>query len=107
MYTAIDVYHAPQTKNWRNIIVDSLVRITASGRDREFLRQPDDDVRSCGEHDVRILGLRRDTRAGDAAHHAADDRALLIAADHASQHRTGNRAGADLRGVARRDAPTL
>src|SRR6266513_1075002 len=35
MYTAIVVYHAPQMKNWRNIIVDSLVRITASScRDR-------------------------------------------------------------------------
>src|SRR6267154_3630039 len=28
MYTPTVVYHAPQMKNWRNIIVDSLVRIT-------------------------------------------------------------------------------
>jgi hypothetical protein len=26
MYTAIVVYQAPQMKNWRNIIVDSLAR---------------------------------------------------------------------------------
>src|SRR5947207_4688706 len=86
----IVVYHAPQMKNWRNIIVDSLVRITASRcRDREFLRQFQDNVGSSRQHDVRILRLRGDTRAGDAADHAADDRALLVAAEHPAQHGAG------------------
>src|SRR5438105_15556410 len=105
MYTAMDVYHAPQMKNWRNIIVDSLVRITASRcRDREFLRQFQDNVGSCWQHDVRILRLRCDTRAGDAADHAADDRALLVAAEHPAQYGAGNGARAHLRCVARGDA---
>src|SRR5919201_3308421 len=100
MYTAMEVYQAPQMKNWRNIIVDSLVRITASRcRYREFLRQPDDDVRARGQHDVGILCLRSDAGAGNAADHAADDRAFLVAADHAAEHRARNCAGADLRRI--------
>src|SRR5438445_799180 len=56
MYTAMDVYHAPQMKNWRNIIVDSFVRITASRcRYREFLREPDDAMGPRWQGDVRIL----------------------------------------------------
>jgi hypothetical protein len=31
MYTAIDVYHAPQTKNWRNIMtLRRILALTAS-----------------------------------------------------------------------------
>src|SRR5919109_2378386 len=105
MYTAIDVYHAPQMKNWRNIIVDSLVRITASRcRYSELLRQLHDDVAPRRQHDIGVLGLRRDTRAGDAADHAADDRALLVAAEHTPEHCARDRAGSDLGGVTRRDA---
>src|SRR6266571_5412306 len=91
------VYHAPQMKNWRNIIVDSFVRITASGcRHREFLRQPDDDMRPRWQDDVRILGLRRDAGARSRAHHTADDRALLVAAEHSAQHRARDRSRAHL-----------
>src|SRR5437660_8923923 len=97
----MDVYQAPQMKNWRNIMVDSLVRITASRcRYREFLRQLDDDMCPRWQDDVRVLGLRRDTRAGDAADHAADDRALLVAAEHPAQHGARDGARADLGCVA-------
>src|SRR2546425_8209236 len=108
MYTAMDVYHAPQMKNWRNIIVDSLVRITASRcRYREFLRQPDDDVRPRWQDDVRVLRLRRDAGTGDATHHAADDRALLVAAEHSTQHRAGDCAGSHLGRITRGNAASL
>src|SRR6266542_3011783 len=104
----IVVYQAPQMKNWRNIIVDSLVRITASGcRDREFLRQPDDDMRPRWQDDVRILGLIRHSRARSAAHDTADDRALFVAAEHPTQHRACDRSRAHLGGVARCDAASL
>src|SRR3989442_6561577 len=108
MYTAIVVYHAPQMKNWRNIIVDSLVRITASRcRYREFLRQPDDDVRPRWQDDVRVLRLRRDAGTGDATHHAADDRALLVAPEHSTQHRAGDRSRAHRGCITGRDAAAL
>src|SRR5467141_1729987 len=108
MNTAMDVYHAPQMKNWRNIIVDSLVRITASGcRDREFLRQPDDDMRPRWQDDVRVLGLRRHPRTREAAHDAADDRALLVAAEHASQQRPRGRPRSHLGGVTSGDSASL
>src|SRR5260370_6937233 len=108
MYTAMDVYHAPQMKNWRNIIVDSLVRITQSGcRAREFLRQPDDDMRPRWQDDVRVLGLMRDSGARGTAHDAADDRALLVAAEHAPEDRAGGGACSHLRGVTRSDAPAF
>src|SRR5947207_11261435 len=108
MYTAIDVYHAPQMKNWRNIIVESLVRITASGcRDREFLRQPDDDMRPRWQDDVRILALMRRSGTRSTAHDAADDRPLLVAAEHASQHRARDRSRSHLGGVTRRDSASL
>src|SRR5712664_1122318 len=97
IYTAMDVYQAPQMKNWRNIIVDSLVRITASRcRYRELLRQPHDDMRPRWQDDVRILGLMRHSGARSTAHHAADDRALLVTAEHAAQHRAGDGAGSYL-----------
>src|SRR5258705_5850604 len=108
MYTAIVVYHAPQMKNWRNIIVDSLVRITASGcRDREFLRQPDDDMRPRWQDDVRILGPIRHGRARSAAHDAADDGALLIPTQDATQYRARDRARSHLGGITRGDSATL
>src|SRR6266566_6770801 len=108
MYTAIVVYHAPQMKNWRNIIVDSLVRITASGcRDREFLRQPDDDMRPRWQDDVRILGPIRHSRARSAAHDAADDRALLIPTQDATQYRAGDRPRSHLGRITRRHAAAL
>src|SRR5436189_825865 len=89
----IVVYQAPQMKNWRNIIVESLVRITASGcRDREFLRQPNDDMRPRRQDDVRVLGLVCHTGTGGCTHHAADDRALLVAAQDASENRARSRA---------------
>src|SRR5206468_12363808 len=108
MYTAIDVYHAPQMKNWRNIIVESLVRITASGcRDREFLRQPNDDMRPRRQDDVRVLGLVCHTGTGGCTHHAADDRALLVAAQDASENRARSRARSDLGRVTRGDPSAL
>src|SRR6267143_2696287 len=108
MYTAMDVYQAPQMKNWRNIIVDSLVRITASScRYREFLRQPHDDMRPRWQDDVRILGLMRHSGARSTAHDAADDRTLLVAAEHAAQHRAGDGAGSYLCRITRRDAASL
>src|SRR5882672_4135641 len=108
MYTAMDVYQAPQMKNWRNIIVDSLVRITASGcRDREVLRQPDDDMRPRWQDDVRVLGLRRHPRTREAAHDAADDRALLVAAEHTPEDRAGGSSRSHLRRVPRRNAAAL
>src|SRR5438094_1134665 len=108
MYTAIDVYHAPQMKNWRNIIVESLVRITASGcRDREFLRQPNDDMRPRWQDDVRVLGLVCHTGTGGCTHHAADDRALLVAAQDASENRARSRARSDLGRVTRGDPSAL
>src|ERR1043166_3340275 len=106
MNTAIVVYHAPQMKNWRNIITDSLVRITALlCRYCELLREPDDDVRARRENDIGVLGRVRHTRARDAARDAADDGALLVAAQHATQHCTGDRAGSYFGGVTRRDTP--
>src|SRR6266545_6902840 len=88
MYTAIVVYHAPQMKNWRNIITDSLVRITASRcRYREFLRQSDNDVRPRRQNDVRVLRRVRGGGARGTAHDAADDRALAVTAEHPAQHR--------------------
>src|SRR2546429_4704914 len=108
MYTAMDVYHAPQMKNWRNIIVDSFVRITASRcRYREFLRQPDDDMRPRRQDDVRILGLMRHRGARSTAHDAADDRALLVAAEHASEHRARDSPRSDLGCIPRGDAASL
>src|SRR5206468_9561194 len=105
MYTAIVVYHAPQMKNWRNIITDSLVRITASGcRYGELLREPDDNVRPLGQHDIRILGLRRDARARGSTDHAADDRALAVAAEHAAEDRAGRGTRTNLRRVTARHA---
>src|SRR5688572_536733 len=104
MYTAIVVYHAPQMKNWRNIITDSLVRITALAcRYREILRQTNDDMRPRWQDDVRVLGGRCDAGARDAADHAADDRPLPVAADHPAEYRAGDCAGTDLGRVARRD----
>src|ERR1051325_134454 len=92
MNTAIVVYHAPQMKNWRNIITDSLVRITALlCRYSELLREPDDDVRARRENDIGVLGRVRHTSARDAARDAADDGALLVAAQHATQHCAGAR----------------
>src|SRR6267143_568807 len=88
--------------------VYSLVRITASGcRDREFLRQPDDDMRPRWQDDVRVLGLRRHPRTRKAAHDAADDRALLVAAEHASQHRPRGRPRSHLGGVTSGDSASL
>src|SRR2546422_2417146 len=108
MYTAMDVYHAPQMKNWRNIIVDSLVRITASGcRDREFLRQPDDDMRPRWQDDVRILRRVCHGGARSTPHDAADDRTLLVPAQHATEDRARGRAGSHLRGVTRRHSSAL
>src|SRR2546427_506158 len=108
MYTAMDVYQAPQMKNWRNIIVDSLVRITASRcRYREFLRQSHDDMRPRRQDDVRILGLRCDARADEAARQAADDRALLVAAEHSPQHGAGDGTRPYLGGVTSRNAAAL
>src|SRR2546425_2945535 len=108
MYTAMDVYQAPQMKNWRNIIVDSLVRITASRcRHREFLRQSHDDMRPRRQDDVRILGLRRDAGARRSADHAADDRALLVAAEHPPQHGAGDGTRAYLGSVTSRNAAAL
>src|ERR1044071_890325 len=108
MYTAMDVYHAPQMKNWRNIIVDSFVRITASrSRYREFLRQPNDDMRPRWQHDVRVLGLVRHTGASRCTHHAADDRALLVAAQDASKNRARSRARSYLGRITRCHAPAL
>src|SRR5436309_3990366 len=108
MNTAMDVYQAPQMKNWRNIIADSLVRITASGcRDREFLRQPDDDMRPRWQNDVRVLRLVCHGGACSTPHDAADDRALLVSAQHATQHCTGDCSGSHLRGVTRRDPSSL
>src|SRR4029077_4410821 len=108
MYTAMDVYHAPQMKNWRNIIVASLVRITASrSPNREFFRQMDDDVRPRWQDDVRILGLVRDSGAGCTAHDAADDRALLVAAEDTPEDRAGDSSRSDLRRVPRRNAAAL
>src|SRR5437667_9036256 len=95
-------------KNWRNIIVDSLVRITASGcRDREFLRQPDDDMRPRWQDDVRILGPIRHSRARGTAHDAADDRALLIATQDATQDRARDRPRSHLGRVTRGDSASL
>src|ERR1043165_2786656 len=106
MNTAIVVYHAPQMKNWRNIITDSLVRITALlCRYSELLREPDDDVRARRENDIGVLGRVRHTSARDAARDAADDGALLVAAQHATQHCAGDRAGSYFGGVTRRDPP--
>src|SRR5260370_41493716 len=100
----MDVYHAPQMKNWRNIIVDSLVRITASGcRDREFLRQPDDDMRPRWQDDVRILGPIRHNRARGTAYDAADDRALLVAAEYTPEDRASDSSRSHLRRVPRGD----
>src|SRR6267378_2918486 len=108
MYTAMDVYQAPQMKNWRNIIVDSLKRITASGcRDREFLRQPDDDVRPRWQDDVRILGPMRHSGARRTTHDAADDCALLVAAEHTPEDRAGGSSRSHLRRVPRRNAAAL
>src|SRR3989442_3318001 len=108
MYTAMDVYQAPQMKNWRNIIVDSLVRITASRcRYREFLRQSHDDMRPRRQDDVRILGLRCDASARRSADHAADDRALLVAAEHAPQHGAGDGTRPYLGSVTSRNAAAL
>src|SRR5216683_1141121 len=108
MYTAMDVYQAPQMKNWRNIIVDSLVRITASGcRHREFLRQPDDDMRPRWQDDVRVLGLMGHSGAGGAADDAADDRALLVAAEDATEDRAGGSARSHLRDVTGGGAATF
>src|SRR5258705_10564266 len=105
MYTAIVVYHAPQMKNWRNIITDSLVRITASRCGYcELLREPDDDVRTLGQHDIRVLGLRRDARARGAPDDAADDRPVAVAADHATEDRTCRRPGTDLCRITTGDA---
>src|SRR5260370_5621302 len=105
MYTSMEVFHVYQIKNWRNIIVDSLVRITASRcRYREFLRQPHDDMRPRWQDDVRILRLRRDASAGDAAHHAADDRALLVAPEHPAQHGARDGTRPYLGGVTSRNA---
>src|SRR5437879_1823754 len=88
MYTAIDVYHAPQMKNWRNIITDSLVRITASGcRYGELLGEPDDNVVPRGQHDIGILRLRRDARARGGTDDAADDSALAVPTEHAAEYR--------------------
>src|ERR1043166_8407270 len=106
MNTAIVVYHAPQMKNWRNIITDSLVRITALlCRYSELLREPDDDVRARRENDIGVLGRVRHTSARDAARDAADDGALLVAAPHATQHCAGDRAGSSFGGGTPRDAP--
>src|SRR5206468_8961313 len=108
MYTAMDVYHAPQMKNWRNIIVDSLVRITASGcGHREFLRQPNDDMRPRWQDDVRILGLACHGGASSTAHDAADDRAFLVAAEHATEDRARSRARSDLARATEGDAPAM
>src|SRR3989442_230802 len=108
MYTAMDVYHAPQMKNWRNIIVDSFVRITASRcRYREFLRQPDDDMRPRWQDDIGVLGLMRHRGARSTAHDAADDRALLVAAEHSAQHRAGDGSGSYLGRIPRGDAASL
>src|SRR6266850_1708939 len=90
------------------VSVASLVRITASGcRDREFLRQPDDDMRPCWQDDVRVLGLRRHPRTREAAHDAADDRALLVAAEHTPEDRAGGSSRSHLRRVPRRNAAAL
>src|SRR5438477_1426389 len=102
MYTAMDVYQAPQMKNWRNIIVDSFVRITASrSPDREFFRQMDDDVRPRWQDDVRVLGLMGHRGAGGAADDATDDRALLVAAEDATEDRAGGSARSHLGDVTR------
>src|SRR6266446_633897 len=108
MYTAMEVYQAPQMKNWRNIIVDSLVRITASGcRDREFLRQPDDDMRPRWQNDVRVLRRVCHGGACRTPHDAADDRTLLVPAQHATEDRARGRARSHLRGVTRRHSSAL
>src|SRR6266571_7379443 len=108
MYTAIVVYHAPQMKNWRNIIVDSLVRITASGcRDREFLRQPNDDMGPRWQDDVRVLRLVCHGGARSTAHDAADDRALLVTAQHAAEDRARSRARSPLGRITRCHAAAL
>src|SRR5436309_2067344 len=95
-------------KNWRNISVDSLKRITPSGcRDREFLRQPDDDMRPRWQDDVRVLGLMRDSGARGTTHDAADDRALLVAAQHATEDRARSRARSHLGRITRCHAAAL
>src|SRR5690349_21271098 len=108
MYTAMDVYHAPQMKNWRNIIVESFVRITASRcRDCEIFVQLDDDVRPRRQDDVRVLRLMSHAGAGNAADDSADDRALTIAADHPAEDRARGRSSTDLRHVTRGDPSSL
>src|ERR1043166_7345773 len=108
MYTAMDVYQAPRMKNWRNIIVDSLVRITGSGpRDGEFFGQPDDDMRARRQDDVRILGGCGDAGAHCATDDAAHDRALLVAAEHAAQDRAGGSSRPHLRRVTGGNAAAL
>src|SRR5262245_26618062 len=95
-------------KNWRNIITDSLVRITASGCPyRELLREPDDTVRPLGKHDIPVLRFRRDARAGSGADDATDDRALAVASDHPAEDRARGGAGADLRRITPRHAAAL
>src|SRR5207245_6123973 len=73
----------------------------------DFLGQSHDDVRPRRQDDVRILGLRRDARAGEAAHHAADDRALLVAAEHSPQHGAGDGTRPDLGSITSRYAAAL
>src|SRR5262245_18536356 len=108
MHTAMEVYQAPQMKNWRNIIVDSLVRITASGsRDGEFFGQAGDGNRPLRQDNVPIFGGRCDPGTHRATDDAAHDRALLVAAEHTIPHRTGSRSRPHLRRVTCGDAAAL
>src|SRR6266568_2348693 len=49
----------------------------------------------------------RHSGARSTAHDAADDRALLVAAENAAQHRAGDCAGSYLCRITRRDAASL
>src|SRR5438132_9689374 len=59
------------------------------------------------QDDVRILGLMRHRSAGSTAHDAADDRALLVAAEYTPEDRTSDSSRSDLRRVPRGNAAAL
>src|SRR5207245_10374409 len=59
------------------------------------------------QDDVRILGLMRHSSAGSTAHDAADDRALLVAAEHTPEDRASDSSRSHLRRVSRGNAAAL
>src|SRR5438045_3734046 len=110
MYTAIVVYQAPQMKNCKNIIVDSLARtvmVVSARFHGERFRYRHDDMCAGRKHNVRVLARLRHPGADGPANDTADNRAALVAADHAAENRAGHGAAAHLGRVTGRDAAPL